>query len=59
MCVIYYVVFDCQNLLRDEGVYFASVRYKEYICLTGSKVIHLDIPVHTTKNIQSIEVTSG
>jgi len=22
-------VFDCQNLLRDEGVYFGSVSYKE------------------------------
>lgn len=58
-CAIYYVVFDCQNLLRNDGVYFASVRYKQYICLTYSKVIHLDIPVYTTKNYAIFKVTSG
>jgi len=59
MCAIYYVVFDCQKLLRNEGIYFASVPYKEYIRLTDSKVIHLDIPVHTTKNYTTFEETSG
>jgi hypothetical protein len=47
---MYYAVFDCQNLLGNEDLYFESVRYKEDTFLTDSKVIHLDIPIHTTKN---------
>jgi hypothetical protein len=59
MCAVYYAVFDCQNLLRKESGYFGSVWYKADIFRTGSKVIHLDIPVYMTKNNSTFSSNVG